>query len=125
MKRAVVAVMKTTPRAVFDDIATLMEMAGLKDALKPGATTILKDNISWHLPLLSANTTPWQLEGAIRALNAAGFPEIISVHNNTVVTDPVRGLRLNKLAPVYARYKIPEKYNFVPEQVSWEYPGRP
>ena len=77
---------------VFDDIAALMRMAGLKDALKPGVTTILKDNISWHLPLLSANTTPWQLEGAIRALNAAGFPDLIAVHNNTVVTDPVKGL---------------------------------
>jgi len=120
VKRAIVAVKKTTPPAVFDDIAALMGTAGLKDALKPGVTTILKDNISWHLPLLSANTTPWQLEGAIKALNAAGFPDLLAVHNNTVVTDPVRGLRLNKLAPVYERYKIPEKYNFVPEQVRWE-----
>ncbi len=120
MKRAVVAVMKTTPGTVFEDIAALMGAAGLKGALTPGATTVLKDNISWHLPMLSANTTPWQLEGAIMALKRAGFHDLISVHNDTVVTDPVRGLRLNKLAPVYARHEIPERYNFLPEQVRWE-----
>jgi hypothetical protein len=35
--------------------------------------TILKDNISWHLPFLSANTTPWQLEGVVRTLRQDGY----------------------------------------------------
>ena len=35
----------------------------MTQALTRGATTILKDNISWHFPFPAANTTPWQLEG--------------------------------------------------------------
>ncbi len=97
-----------------------MEMARVKEALQPKTTTILKDNISWHLPLLSANTTPWQLEGAISGLKAAGFSDLVAVHNDTVVTDPFKGGRLNKLEPVYRRYGIPEKYNCLPEDIAWE-----
>ena len=95
-------------------------MAGLEESLDKKATSILKDNISWHYPFLSANTTPWQLEGTILGLKEAGFNDIVTVHNNTVVTDPLKGGRLNKLEPVYRRYSIPEKYNFLPQDVDWE-----
>ncbi|MDZ7372252.1 MAG: DUF362 domain-containing protein, partial [candidate division KSB1 bacterium] len=67
----------------------------------------------------SANTTPWQLEGTIRALQSRGFNDLVAVHNNTVVTDPHKGLRLNKLAPIYGRYKIRELENFNPEHIRW------
>ncbi len=120
MKKPVVAILKTTPGRVLEDIPRLMEMAGIKEALKANATTILKDNISWHFPFLSANTTPWQLEGTIRGLRAAGFSDLVAVHNNTVVTNPFKGARLNKLEPVYRRYEIPEKYNFLPEHITWK-----
>ena len=120
MKKPVVAILKTTPGRVLEDIPRLMEMAGIKEALKANATTILKDNISWHFPFLSANTTPWQLEGTIRGLRAAGLSDLVAVHNNTVVTNPFKGARLNKLEPVYRRYEIPEKYNFLPEHITWK-----
>lgn len=120
MKTAKVAILKTTPEQVLDDIPKLMESAGLRDALDPGATTLLKDNISWHYPFLSANTTPWQLEGTILGLQKGGFTDLVAVHNNTVVTDPFKGGRLNKLSPVYRRFGIPEKYNFRPSDISWE-----
>jgi len=97
-----------------------MELSGLKDALDPSTSTILKDNISWHYPFLSANTTPWQLEGTILGLQEAGYKDLVAVHNNTVVTDPFKGGRLNKLTPIYHRYEIPEKYNFRPTDITWE-----
>jgi len=97
-----------------------MEIAAIKEALKPQVTTILKDNISWHFPFLSANTTPWQLEGTIRGLKTAGFSDLVAVHNNTVVTDPFKGERLNKLDPIYRRYGIQEKYNFLSQDMTWE-----
>jgi uncharacterized protein (DUF362 family) len=122
--RGRVAVVKTTPKTVLDDITRLTELAGMSVALDRGATTILKDNISWHLPFLSANTTPWQLEGTIKALRAGGYTELLAVHNDTVVTDPVRGERLNKLAPIFERYDVPELYNFMPGNVRWV-PYRP
>jgi uncharacterized protein (DUF362 family) len=120
LKKAVVSILKTTPQKVIQDISKLMEMAGVKQALSPQSTTILKDNISWHLPFLSANTTPWQLEGAIQGLRSAGFSDLVAVHNRTVVTNPFKGERLNKLEPVYRRYGIAEKYNFLPEDITWE-----
>jgi len=120
LKKAIVAILKTTPQRVFEDIPKLMGIAGAKDALKSQVTTILKDNISWHFPFLSANTTPWQLEGTIQGLKAAGFSDLVAVHNNTVVTDPFKGGRLNKLEPIYRRYGIPEKYNFLPKDIDWE-----
>jgi uncharacterized protein (DUF362 family) len=117
--RGTVAVLKTTPDSVMPDIARLMDLAGAAEALDPAATTILKDNISWHLPFLSANTTPWQLEGTIRALRASGYEDLVAVHNDTVVTDPVRGGRLNKLTPQYAKYGVPELYNFRVRDMNW------
>ena len=80
----------------------------------------MKDNISWHYPFLSANTTPWQLEGTILALKDIGFSDLVAVHNNTLVTDPYKGVRLNKLENIYRKYNILEKYNFLPEDISWE-----
>ena len=73
-----VAVVRTSPETVHDDIERLCALGGMSDALQAGATTIVKDNISWHLPYLSANTTPWQLEGTIDALKGAGFDELVA-----------------------------------------------
>ncbi len=96
-----------------------MASAGLKEALPADRTTIIKDNISWHFPYLSANTTPWQLEGVIAMLKNNGYPNIVSVHNKTVVTDAYKGGRLNRLAPVYKKYNIEERYNFLEQDVTW------
>ncbi len=120
MDKPTVVIRKTTPEKVIEDIPRFMEEAGLKEALNPESTTILKDNISWHQPFLSANTTPWQLEGTILGLKGAGFRKLMAVHNNTVVTDPFKGSKLNKLEPVYLRHHIPEKYNFLPQDITWE-----
>src|SRR5208283_1983228 len=113
-----VAVLKTRPDRVIQDIETLMQMAGFRDMPKD-KTTILKDNISWHFPFPGANTTPWQLEGTIKALKNAGFNKVVAVHNNTVVTDPIKGGKLNRLEPIYKKSGIPELYNFRPEDMKW------
>lgn len=119
MAKPIVAVIKTKPAGVLDDIEKVMQSAGMKDFLPEDGETILKDNISWHFPYLSANTTPWQLEGVILALKAAGLGNIVAVHNNTVVTNPVKGGVLNRLTPVYKKYGIRELYNFLPEDITW------
>ena len=68
--KAKVAVVRTSVGSVFADIQRALELAEVRQALDPRATTILKDNISWHFPFPGANTTPWQLEGTARALRA-------------------------------------------------------
>jgi uncharacterized protein (DUF362 family) len=120
MTKSTVAILKTSPQRIFEDISRLMEMAGMKEALKGKTVTILKDNISWHFPMLGANTTPWQLEGTIRGLKEAGFSDLVAVHNDTVVTNSQKGLRLNKLQPIYRKYGIPEKFNFSSQDMTWE-----
>ena len=76
-------------------------------ALDKGATTILKDNISWHFPFPGANTTPWQLEGTIRALRGAGFDDLVCVQNKTVVTNAFKGEDLNHYVPIFKQVRHP------------------
>jgi uncharacterized protein (DUF362 family) len=123
--RSIVAVLKTSPGTAVDDYVKLGELAGLKEALPTDKTTILKDNISWHLPFPGANSVPWQIEGAIRALKSVGADDLVAVHNDTVVTDPYLGGKLLKLKPVYEKYNIPERYNNDPKDLKWiEYSPR-
>jgi len=119
MNKSKLAVLRTTPETVLQDIQRLMRMADFEDALPKDRITILKDNISWHLPYISANTTPWQLEGTILALIRAGYKDITAVHNNTVVTDSYKGQVMNRLAPIYKKYSIEERYNFIPKDMQW------
>ena len=123
-KKAKVAVLYTTPETVLADYQRLFELAGGSAALDHSATTILKDNISWHFPMPSANTTPWQLEGTILALRKNGFEDVVCVQNQTVVTNAYKGEDLNGYVPIFKHYEIPVKYNFEPKDMTW-IPYRP
>ena len=68
VNRPIVAVVRTQPSSVLEDVGQVMEKAQFTKYLDKTKTTILKDNISWHFPFLSANTTPWQLVGVILVL---------------------------------------------------------
>lgn len=120
MRKSIVSVVKVRPDSVLEDIQRLTKLADMGGSLTKGAGTILKGNISWHYPMPSANTTPWQLEGAIRSLQNEGFDEISAVENNTVVTNPYKGEKLNRYNDIFSRYKIPVKYNFKPDDIHWE-----
>jgi uncharacterized protein (DUF362 family) len=115
-----VAALKVSPETILDDIGRLCELGEMIDALDLAATTILKDNISWHFPFPAANTTPWQLEGTIRALRGSGFRSLSCVQNRTVVTNAFKGEDLNRYVPVLERYDVPVLYNFKPEDMGWE-----
>lgn len=114
-----VALLRTTPTTVLDDVQRLMELGGAGVALAPDCTTILKDNISWHFPFPGANTTPWQLEGTILGLRKAGHSDLVCVQNNTVVTDPKKGERLNGYLPVLERHGVPIRYNCFHWDLKW------
>ncbi len=102
MPKAKVAVLRTKPATVLDDISTGSSSSpGGPAALARSRTTILKDNISWHYPFPSANTTPWQLEGTILALRANGFQDVVCVQNKTEVTDAFKGEDLNGYKPIF------------------------
>jgi len=114
-----VAVLKTGPDTVLKDFGELLRLAGAEQTLKRGATTILKDNISWHYPFPAANTTPWQMEGTILALREAGFADLVCVQNKTVVTNAFKGEDLNNYVPIFRKYEIPVLYNFREKDIRW------
>ena len=118
--RAKVAILRTRPETAIEDYERLMHLADVKQHLDASATTILKDNISWHFPFPSANSTPWQLEGAIVGLRKAGYQDLVCVQNKTVVTNAFKGEDLNKYVPVFRQHEIPVKFNFREEDMHWE-----
>ena len=93
-----VAIIKTSPKTVLEDYHRLMNLAGYQDVIAADADTALKINISWHFFYPAASTTPWQLEGVIRAMLKDGYTKdlIHACHNRTVVIDAYLGERENK-----------------------------
>jgi uncharacterized protein (DUF362 family) len=102
MVRSKVAIVRTSPATVLADHHRLMNLAGYQDELAKNVDTALKVNISWHFFFPACSTTPWQLEGVIRAMKADGYdPNLIhACHNRTVVVDSHLGERENKQLPV-------------------------
>ncbi len=98
MNRPKVAILRTSPATVLEDYHRLMNLAGYRKTILPQAETALKINISWHFFYPGSSTTPWQLEGVIRAMKRDGYaPERIhACHNRTVVIDAHLGERENK-----------------------------
>ena len=119
MAKSKVAVLRTAPETVLQDYVRLAELGGMREALQPGATTTLKDNISWHFPFPGANTTPWQLEATVLALRGSGYEDVVCVQNKTVVTDAFKGEDLNGYVPIFKEYDIPVLFNFKDEDMSW------
>lgn len=119
MAKSKVAVLKVKPETILTDIEKLCDLAEMRQALDPAATTILKDNISWHYPFPGANTTPWQMEGCILALKHAGYHDVSCVQNKTVVTNAFKGEDLNHYVPLFRKYGIPVLYNFKESDMRW------
>ncbi len=121
-----VAVVKTQPETVLDDYARVMDLAGFRQALPQGNTTALKINISWQTWYPACSSAPWQIEGTARALQAAGYTDLVGVHNDTVVVNAKDGEFNNKHRFVTDKLGIPCIYLYE-ENFEWfEYkPKRP
>ena len=98
MSKATVAVVQTSPATVLADTHRLLNLAGYQAALPKDKDTALKINISWHFFYPGSSTTPWQLDGVIRAMKRDGYDpaKIHGCHNRTVVIDAHLGERENK-----------------------------
>ncbi len=120
MSKPKVAVLRTKPETVLEDYENLMNLADFEQELPKDKEVILKDNISWHLPMPGANTTPWQLEGVTKTLKNADYKKITCVQNQTVVTNAFKGEDLNKYKPIFKKYNIPVLFNFKDEDIKWE-----
>jgi uncharacterized protein (DUF362 family) len=96
--RPKVALLRTSPRTVLSDYHRVMNLADYRQVIAPDADTALKINISWHFFFPGSSTTPWQLDGVIRAMTRDGYRAdlIHGCHNRTVVIDAHLGERENK-----------------------------
>lgn len=108
MEKSKVAILRTSPRTVLADYHKLMNLAGYQSVLGKDVDTALKVNISWHFFFPASSTTPWQLEGVIRALLKDGYdPQLIhACHNRTVVIDARLGERENKQLNVVEAHRL-------------------
>ena len=97
-----VAVLRTSPRTIFEDYHRLLNLADYQNVIAQDVETALKINISWHFFFPGCSTTPWQLDGVIRAMKRDGYdPDLIhGCHNRTVVIDAHLGEKENKHLPV-------------------------
>jgi len=108
MAKSKVAILKTSPATVLRDYHRLMNLADYQEALSKDSDTALKINISWHFFFPATSTTPWQLDGVIRALKRDGYmiEDIHACHNRTVVIDARLGERENKHIDVVNQHKL-------------------
>jgi len=98
MAKSQVAVLRTRPSTVLQDYHSLLNLARYQEVIAKDVDTALKVNISWHFFFPGSSTTPWQLDGVIRAMKRDGYAtELLhACHNRTVVIDAHLGERENK-----------------------------
>lgn len=107
-----VAVVKTTPETIFDDIEKAMELGGFKKTFKPNKKTIIKLNLSWSLFYPACSTHPYIFDGLMKYLMNNDFnPDmVVPIENETVVTKIDKGLKNNRWDKIIKKYKL----NFEP-----------
>ena len=109
-RKSTVAAVFTTPETVLDDYVRLAELAGMDDHLPRDLPTLLKINISWQYYYPACSTPPWQIEGAVKALQSNGYTDLIAAHNGTVVVDAREGEVRNKQKVVTDKYNLPNMH---------------
>ena len=113
-----VAVLKTSPDNIIEDIHQLLALSNLEQSLSKDALTGIKINISWQTWYPACSSTPWQIEGVISYLMNAGYQKIVGVHNDTVVVDTSVGEFNNKHKFVTDKFGVPCLYLYK-EDFDW------
>jgi len=116
--KGVVAIVRTSPETIFDDIERVIKLAGVENSLPKGIRTGIKINISWQTWYPACSSTPWQLEGTIKALRNAGYTDLMGVHNDTVVVNTADAEQNNKHKFVTDKLDVPCIYTYDPE-IKW------
>jgi len=118
MTHSTVAVVRTSPETVLDDYHRVMNLAGYQSTIAKNIDTALKINISWHFFYPGSSTTPWQLDGVIRAMKRDGYdPSLIhGCHNRTVVIDAYLGERENKQIDVVEAHNLRNIHLYEPQE---------
>ena len=119
MKKAVVALKRTSPEKVLGDYAELMRLAGFPEGFDVSARTILKPDVAWHRFMPGANPPPWQLDGVAQACLDAGVHDLSVVLGRAPEVEPHRAELNNRYIPVYNRHHLEVRYAHEPEDIEW------
>ena len=119
--KPIVSVLATRPETVLEDVGRAMRLANVEQTLATDLATLLKINISWQHWYPGCSTTPWQLEGVVRALQNLGYGELIAAHNGTVVVDSFEGEENNKHKGIQDKYGLPAVHLDTPPNVWIDY----
>ena len=114
-----IALIRTRPESVLEDIGEAMRLAGYAEHLDRTAPTALKTNITWQRWYPACSTTPWQLDGTIRTLLGDGYEResLFAAQNRTVVVDARAGERANRLLPVIDAHRVRNSHLY--EDAEW------
>ena len=114
-----IAVVRTKPETVLDDIGRAMDLADAPRYLGAERDLLLKLNLSWTKYFPACSSQPWQLDGVARYLLGHGYRngQILPIENKTVVTNPRAGAANNLWLPVIAKHGL----GFTPlPEVEWK-----
>ncbi|MHB8857984.1 MAG: DUF362 domain-containing protein [Thermoleophilia bacterium] len=106
--KARVAVIKTGPETAVEDFGKLMRAAGYLDHIDRSKKTCLRINLSSDVWFPAASTTPWQLDGVIKALLDDGFAaeSIIPALGHSDDVDDHAGAAYNGFTTVAASHGL-------------------
>ncbi|NWF95234.1 MAG: DUF362 domain-containing protein [Candidatus Thorarchaeota archaeon] len=103
-----VAVIKTSPKTVVDDVGRLMDLAEYDKHISKDIRTTIKLNLSWSKFYPACSTNPYIFDGLLKKMTADGFSprSIQAVENETVVTNIYAGTKGNNWYSVMRKYGI-------------------
>lgn len=103
-----VAVVRTSPKTVFEDIARALDLAEYQKHVSKSVDTTIKLNLSWSKFYPACSTNPYVFDGLLRKMIADGYnPRTIqAVENETVVTNIYAGTKGNNWYKVMKDHKI-------------------
>ena len=103
-----VAVVRTTPKTIHDDIARVMDLADYDKHMSKEVDTTIKLNLSWSKLYPACSTNPYIFDGVLKKMIGDGFARqsIQAVENETVVTNIYAGVKNNNWYPVMRKHGI-------------------
>lgn len=113
-----VAAIRTRPQKVLEDIGAAMTQAGVDDLLKNQPEVVIKTVLGTSGWLAGISTSPWQLEGAVRHLQAQGAKRLVAAQDKSQVRQAYKAESNNKLTYVFDKYTVEDLHLYEPE-VEW------
>ena len=119
-KRSKVAVLRVTPRTVLADIHRCANWPACAKRSTPRRRRSSRTTSPGTTRSRRANTTPWQLEGTILALQQrAATPTSPACRTRRSSPTPSRARTSTTTCRIFKKYDIPVLYNFKHEDMKW------